>query len=438
MALVLGGVGAFIYLRFASELDHTIDAGLESRADEVIALGKESDSGLGDSTREEASDSFAQVIGPDGGLLDSSEVVDAGPLLGAEALRRARTGPTFLDRASLPGVEDESRLLAVPVRDEGRTYVVVVGTSTADRDEALADLRRLLLIGGPLALLLASLAAYGVAAASLAPVEAMRARAAEISAADPERRLPVPPTGDELGRLGATLNEMLDRLGEALRHERAFVADASHELRTPLAILQTELELALADGRSPAELRAAISSATEEVDRLTQLAEDLLTIAQTEGGELPLRRDRVEVDEILERVRLRYARRAADADRPIAVRVEPGLELSADAMRLDQVVGNLVDNSLRYGSGTIEIEALAAADAVEVHVRDRGPGFPEEFVERAFERFSRASTARHDGGSGLGLAIAQTVVHAHGGEVHAENRPDGGADVWFAIPRGAE
>src|SRR3954452_1138464 len=121
----------------------------------------------------------------------------------------------------------------------------------------------------------------------------MRARAEEISTAAPDERLPVPATRDEVARLGKTLNEMLARLGDALERERAFVADASHELRTPLAILRTELELALAQGRSPEELRAALASAAEETDRLTQLSEDLLTIAQTERGELPLRLERL-------------------------------------------------------------------------------------------------------------------------------------------------
>ena len=201
----------------------------------------------------------------------------------------------FLDRGPQPGLEGSSRLLAVPVRANGKRAVVVVGTTTDSRDESLTDLAQLLLLGGPVALLLASLAAYGVAALALKPVEEMRSRAAEISAERPDRRLPVPPTDDEVARLGKTLNEMLERLAEALEHERTFVADASHELRTPLAILRTELELALARGRSPAELREALASAAEEADRLNQLSEDLLTIAQTERGELPLRYERVDL-----------------------------------------------------------------------------------------------------------------------------------------------
>ncbi len=310
----------------------------------------------------------------------------------------------------------------------------MVGTSTEARDESLGDLAQLLLIGGPVALLLGSLAAYWVAAAALRPVDAMRARAAEISAAEPEQSLPVPPSGDEIARLGTTLNEMLERLAEALRHERAFVADASHELRTPLAILRTELELALEEGRSPEELRAALASAVEEADRLSQLSDDLLTIAQTERGELPLRLARVNAKELLDGVCRRFSSRAGERGRGIVVSAPAGLAIDADRLRLDQAVGSMVDNALRYGAGNIELRAEAADGGAEIHVLDRGDGFPEKFVGRAFERFSRASSSHRDGGSGLGLAIVQTVARAHGGDAHAANRTDGGADVWLSLP----
>jgi signal transduction histidine kinase len=320
----------------------------------------------------------------------------------------------------------------MPVTSHGRERVVVVGTSTADRDESLTDLLQLLLLGGPVALILASLAAYGVAALALHPVEAMRARASEISAAEPDQRLPVPPTSDEVARLGLTLNEMLERLGEALEHERSFVADASHELRTPLAILRTELELALAEGRSPEELREAVASAAEETDRLTQLSDDLLTIAQTERGELPLRVTRINLLEVLEGVERRFARRAEDEGRAIEVKGLP-VEIAADRLRLDQAVGSIVDNALRYGAGAISLALEPGDGEVEVLVRDRGPGFPTAFIPRAFERFSRASSSRRDGGSGLGLAIVSTVVGAHGGEVSAANW-EAGAEIRIVLP----
>jgi signal transduction histidine kinase len=261
----------------------------------------------------------------------------------------------------------------------------------------------------------------------------MRARAEEISTAAPDERLPVPATRDEVARLGETLNEMLARLGDALARERAFVADASHELRTPLAILRAELELALAQGRSPEELRAALASAAEETDRLTQLSDDLLTIAQTERGDLPLRIELLRVGDTFEAVERRFSRRAGEAGRRIEIGEGGDLELAVDWLRLDQAIGTVVDNALRYGAGTITLSARRVGESVEVHVTDEGAGFPPDFIDRAFERFSRAPRVR-EGGSGLGLSIVATVAEAHGGGAHAANRPEGGADVWIVIP----
>ena len=436
MALVLGATGVFVYLRFSNELDATIDAGLRSRASDVASLVREADSGLREGHRNLVGpdESFAEVLDAGGSVTDSSLAVGQHVLLTPAELKRALYEPIVVDHGPLPGLREESRLLAVPVRARGREQVVVVGASTEARSESLTDLAQLLLIGGPVALLLASLAAYGVAAAALKPVEAMRSRAAEISTAEPDQRLPVPPTHDEVARLGTTLNEMLERLGEALAHERAFVADASHELRTPLAILRTELELALAKGRSPEELRAALASAAEETDRLTQLSEDLLTIAQTEHGKLPLQLARLDLAETLDGVDRRFARRAEERGRKIEAVAPASLVLDADRLRLDQAIGSMVDNALRYGAGRIHLEAREEDGSVEIHVLDRGDGFPPDFLGRAFERFSRAPSSAHDGGSGLGLAIVQTVAHAHGGKAHAANREGGGADVWLSLP----
>jgi len=434
MALVLGATGVFIYLRYESELNMTIDAGLRSRAADVAALIRDSDSGLEPTQREvEGSQSFAEVLDGEGRVEDST-LARAGVVhLGRDQVAAARRAPLFIEDVLLPETGDRAKLLVVPVRGEDRRRVVVVGTDTEARDEALTDLLQLLLIGGPVALLLASIAGYGVAAAALRPVEAMRSRAADISAAVPDQRLPVPASGDEIARLGTTLNEMLDRLGEAIEHERSFVADASHELRTPLAILRTELELALAEGRTPEELRAALASAAEETDRLNQLSEDLLTIAQTERGELPLKVAQMDLGQTFDAVRVRFSRRAEEAGRSIEVRAEV-TGLTADQLRLDQAIGNMVDNALRYGEGPIMLSAVRCEDEAEIHVTDRGPGFPAEFRERAFERFSRRSPSRGDGGSGLGLAIVRTVARAHGGEARAGNREGGGADVWMSLP----
>jgi signal transduction histidine kinase len=261
----------------------------------------------------------------------------------------------------------------------------------------------------------------------------MRRRAAAVTAAETSGRLPVPPGNDELARLGTTLNEMLARLETAFARERAFVADASHELRTPLAILRMELELALRGRHTRAELEAAVQSAAEETDRLSRLAEDLLVIARSDQGRLPVRPEPLDADDVLRRVAGRFQTRARAEGRPLAPAPAPGVVVKADPARLEQALANLVDNALRYGDGTVALSVRRQDGAVELHVSDEGPGFPPAFLPRAFERFSRADEARSGGSAGLGLAIASAVALAHGGTAHAENR-EAGADVWIALP----
>jgi signal transduction histidine kinase len=261
----------------------------------------------------------------------------------------------------------------------------------------------------------------------------MRRRAAAVSTSSLDERLPVPPAHDEVARLGETLNQMLARIEAGLARERRFVADASHQLRTPLALLKTELELALRRARSPAELEQALRSAASTTDRLARLADDLLLLARADEGRVQLKTERVDVLDRLEAVAQSFAARAAAERRPVVIDGDGALVVTADPIRLDQALTNLVDNAFRHGGGRITLSARARDGVAELHVIDEGGGFPAGFVDLAFERFSRAEGRAHDG-SGLGLAIVETIARAHRGEAHARNRPDGGADVWLALP----
>jgi len=284
------------------------------------------------------------------------------------------------------------------------------------------------------ALLLASLAGYAVSGRALRPVEAMRQRAAVISAAEPKQRLPLPAADDEIHRLGETLNQMLGRLETAIERERAFVDDASHELRTPLALHKTELELALRYARTPEELRSAISSAVVEVDRLIQLAEDLLVLARSEEGKLALDLRRLGVSELLRDVRERFAVRMDEAGRSLVFASSDGLTVEGDRLRIEQALTNLVENAIEHGGGEITVRASEADGGVAIHVEDRGPGFAPDFIGRAFERFSRGDPSRGGDGAGLGLAIVEAIARAHRGSAHAANRDGAGADVWIVLP----
>ncbi|HSL64422.1 MAG TPA: histidine kinase dimerization/phospho-acceptor domain-containing protein, partial [Gaiellaceae bacterium] len=290
MAVLLTATGTFLYVRLGATLDDQLEQSLRARADDVAALVGRGEWRLADRPEglAEGEETFAQVLGAGGEVRDATPPLDREALLAPAELARARRGTVLLRQTAPAGLDGGPvRLLATPVEADGEAVVVVAGASLDDRDDALAALRTELLVGGPAALLLASLAGYALAAAALRPVEAMRRRAAEISATTAARRLPVPPTADEVGRLARTLNEMLARLEAGLERERRFVADASHELRTPLSSLRTELELALRRPRPPDELRAALASAADETERLVRLADDLLVLARADEGRLP-------------------------------------------------------------------------------------------------------------------------------------------------------
>ncbi len=426
LALVLAGTGAFLYLRLDSTLTAALEQGLRTRAADLVALVRQSDSGLREARQRWPEDTVAQVLDPRGRIVDETAAAPRRPLLGPRERTLALRGRRFLDRP-------DERLLAVPVRAQDERLLVVVGASTEPRAEALATLRRELFFGGPAMLLLVSLLAYALARASLRPVEAMRRRAAAIGAEHAGELLPIPPARDEIALLGQTLNEMLARLQLALERERRFVADASHELRTPLTLLKGEIELALEDGENASELRAALRSAGEETDRLVRLAEDLLLLARAERGSLPLREERLELDRLLTGIATRFELRGRESDRRIEV--EPTrLTVQADRLRLEQALSNLVDNALRHGAGLVRLRAQRRDDAIELHVIDEGEGVPEPFAPRAFEPFARATGTRGEG-SGLGLAIVAAVARAHGGSAQVRNLAGGGTDAWIALPR---
>jgi two-component system OmpR family sensor kinase len=438
MAVVLVLTGLFLYARVGSHFSTALDHQLEVRANDLTTLVTEPGTPLPvlkNNRFVEPGESYAQLLDARGRVLDATPPLAHASLLSPDELRTARTKTVVADRDSVPGLDEPSRLLATPVTRRGRPLVLVVGVTREGRAEALRSLRYELLIAGPIALILATLAGYALAGLSLRPVDSMRRRAAEISAETPGDRLPVPQTGDELERLGETLNEMLARLEAALERERDFVADAGHELRTPLALLRTELELALRHADSREELREAVRSSSEEVDRLGQLAEDLLLIARSDQGRLPLRLEAVEASELLASTARRFEWRAQEARRLVSVAAAPGLWVNGDRIRLEQALGNLVDNALRHGGGEVRLSAAAADDVVELHVTDEGGGFAPEFVGRAFDRFARADQARARGGAGLGLSIVRMIATAHGGTAQVASTERGGADVWLALPR---
>jgi heavy metal sensor kinase len=424
MAIVLTAVGLFVYTRVASDLDRAFDKDLRSRAQALSALVQR-----GGSVRTTGSvDTFAEIVTPDGRVVDSTPRLRGQLLLSPSQLSVAAKEQRFFDLSRIPGQDESGRMLALPSPD----HVLVVGATLEHRNDTLTSLQVAFLIGGPVALLLMSIGGYVLAGAALRPIESMRKRAAEISSSSLDERLPVPPADDEVSRLGRTLNEMLARLEDGLERERRFVADASHELRTPLATLRAELELALRRSRTTQEFENSIRSAAEETDRLARIADDLLVLARAEQGTLALRPEPTDLVDVVEKVRDRFGARAELEGRSLTVEADEAPVASVDRLRVEQALGNLVDNAFEHGRGPITITAGRHNSSVELHVLDEGPGLPPEFRDHAFKAFTRAMPSGN--GSGLGLAIVETIARAHDGSAGAEVRPDGGADVWIKLP----
>jgi signal transduction histidine kinase len=431
LTAVLAVGGLVLFTQFRSDFDNLTGANLSSRAADAAALVA---SGEPHAALIRSQERLAQVYNARGGLVASTPALAHSRLLTPAQARRAARGRLRLARVQVPA--GDTTVSAHAAHAFGGPLAVAVAEPLDRRDQALDRLAELLLIVGPFALILATYAGYQVAGAALGPVERMRARAEQITARDTAERLPVPATNDEIEALGNTLNELLARLDEALGRERRLLSEASHELRTPLTVLLTEVQVALRGDHDADELREALESVGHEAKRLSRLADDLLTLARADAGRLPVRPERLDAERVLSAAAQRAATAAAASGRSVTADVRTGIPLLVDPDRAAQALDNLVANALAYGDGDIKLAAVVSNGTVELHVTDEGRGFPDGFLEHAFERFRRGEAARTAEGSGLGLPIVSTIAQAHGGEAGARNLPGGGADVWLSVPAG--
>jgi two-component system, OmpR family, sensor kinase len=430
-AVLLTIVGAFGYARLSNGFSRDLDLELRQRAQDLVGPLSHPGSSLTDLAWTgfiERGESFAEVLTPSGHLVDSTPTLRGRVLLSPGDARRAALGTVTLDRNSAPGLNEPARLLATPLSRQGRPLVLVVGDTRENGLEALRHVRNQLLVAVPLLLLVSFAGAYAVAGAALRPVESMRRRAAAMTTGDPSLRLPVPPSGDEITRLGETLNGLLARVEATLERERSFVAHASHELRTPLALLRTEIDLALRRPRTQAELTSALESAGEEVDRLQRLAEDLLLLAQEGEGRLEAHLEETHVDDVLRGAAEPFGAVLAREGRTLVVEPDGG-QVLLDRRQVHRALTNLVANAAQHGSGEVRLSARRGGASVALVVSDGGDGFGADMLEHGAERFVRGSASQ---GAGLGLSIVAAVARAHGGDAGMSDAH--GTEAWVAVP----
>lgn len=433
MALVLVALGAFVYVRLRSDLLAAVDLSLRPRGQalaDAVAAGT-NDLRREHSTMVDQDEAFGQVLDGSGAIVDTSPGVAAAALLSVDQLPRGRA-PVFRT-LQVSGFDAPVRLLAASVDSRAGPRVVLVGATLGDLRDSLARISDTLLIAGPVGLFLSAAGGWLLAGAALRPVERMRREAAAVSASEPSRRLVVPPNRDELARLATTLNAMLDRLQEALERERRFVDDASHELRSPLATLRAEIDLALARPRAGAELEQSLRSAGEDVQRLQRLTEDLLILARSNGGRVPVRPEDTSLPDLLARSAAMVQSQATTSGVDLTVTPTEGTA-HLDPERVKQAIRNLLDNAIRHTprGGQVELSATRSESRLRITVTDSGPGFAPDVLTRAFEPFARSAAGGSADGLGLGLSIVRAVAEAHGGTAMAENAP-GGARVTLDL-----
>jgi two-component system sensor histidine kinase BaeS len=259
----------------------------------------------------------------------------------------------------------------------------------------------------------------------------------KVEAGDYSARVYVPQHGmRELRWLTEAFNSMAAHLETDEQQRRTLLADVSHELRTPLAVLRGELE-AMIDGVHPID-EAHLSEAVDQIAMLTKLVEDLRTLALAEGGTLALRKEPTDLAILAQEAAASFESLAAAGIVQVSVLMPADMPLvDVDPLRIQQVIGNLVANALRYAPphSVVTIAGRSGPKTVTISVTDLGPGIAPEMLPHIFERFAKAEDSR---GSGLGLAIARQLVEAHGGSIRAESPAAGGTTISFDLPTRSE
>lgn len=414
LALMLAGL--ILVFTVGKSLLSTLDSSAERSGAEVAALvqsGRLPAQVLAGS----GGVSLVQVVDQDNRVVAASPGADSAvSLVTADELARVRQGRRLTVSGERASSDEPLRVVAVRADVRAGPRTVLVATDLGRVLDSARLLQRGLLFGGPLIIAAMAALTWWFVGLTLRPVAALQRGAAALSATGlAQSRLPVPDAEDEIHKLATTLNNMLDRLDTATTKQRQFIGDAAHELRSPIASLRLQLEVAerLDDGGGVRELT---EDALKDVDRLSNLIDDLLTLARSDERGPVRARVPLRLDELVATV-------AADGYRevrvPVRVDTPEPVTVAGDRDGLRRVLVNLLDNGVRYARSEVTVSVRVQQHGALLRVRDDGPGVPANKRERVFDRFYRLDTARsrEQGGTGLGLPIVREIVDAHGGSV---------------------
>ncbi len=355
-----------------------------------------------------------QILTPQQKIIQAYGTYHSLPFPTAESLQRP-SFKTYVDKAN----NDIVRVYTTQVTDNNNLVAYVqVAQSLQSTLDTIHQLLTTLLVSVPLLVLVAGLSGYFLAARALAPIDEITQTARHISAEDLSRRLNLPGTNDEVGRLAQTFDDMLTRLEESFRRERQFTSDASHELRTPLAAMQAILSVMREKPRTPKDYEAALADLAEETDRLQSLTESLLRLSREDNQRAAVY-DLVDLSTLIRDVSDSLRSLAESKNLYFTYTLEDNLMMRGDRDDLVRLFVNLIDNAIKYTeAGEINITAIKKQNEIlKVTISDTGIGISGEHLQHIFDRFYRVDKSRSSLGTGLGLAIVSEIVRAHRGTI---------------------
>lgn len=441
LVLAWGGTCALLFWQLRSQLDHfaveeieTVEGLFYFSPDGQLQMREDYHN---HPESKEVIDRYLEVLSPGGQVLLHNERLGGraldGPMRAGEGVGGYSERTARLSDGTLVRMVSRVHIL------DGRRILIRLAHSEQPLLERMKDLLLASLLMLPVVLAAAGFAGYSLARRALAPIEQMAHRAQEITPERLDARLANDYSDHELRQLAAVFNDTLARLESAFEQLRRFTADASHELRTPLAMIRSVGEVGLQKDGSRAEYRDIVGSMLEEVNRLTSLLDNLLTISRADSGHIHLQRAGVPVLKLVKDAAGIFEILIEEKGLGLTVEGDGTAQVMGDAVFLRQAFVNVIHNAVKYApqGGTVSASVRSGANgSIVVEIRDNGPGIPLEDQPKIFDRFYRVDKARwrESGGVGLGLAIAKWAIEAHAGAISLESQPNEGSTFRITLP----
>ncbi|HEX9949358.1 MAG TPA: heavy metal sensor histidine kinase [Thermodesulfobacteriota bacterium] len=451
LGIILSCFSLFLYLTMADSLSKGVDNKIRTMA-EIVASSVRSPFGAGTSMADldqimterfgiRPLGRFIQILDESGRIGDrSTNLRDVQIPISVQTMKAASRGVITFETVEVMG-KYPLRVVTMPIiENEKMVGIVQVGSSLEGVEEALQQLLLILLIAVPAALLIASAGGLFLANKALRPVDAITQIARRIGSGDLSQRIRIKRVNDELGRLASTFNEMIAKLEKSFRQVKRFTADASHELKTPLTILRGEVEVGLKKKRGLKEYERILTSNLEEINRMSRIVEDLLTLSRADMGELTMEREEIELSALAREVWQDLQLLAKKKRIQLKFMDNGFTRVEGDPLFLRQLILNLTENGLKYTPAGGEVAVRVKGDrdqgVVQLLVTDTGVGIPQKDLKRIFDRFFRvdAARSRETGGTGLGLSICQWIAQAHEGKIAVESKVGKGSTFTVTLP----